>query len=104
MNIKVLSGNINMYLESPQIHVANFGTLKENTPAKFTILVEGVDSSELVPTCGCTATASTEKNTYTVEYRDTHHIAPFSKVIVLNYVEDGKKKVANIKMTGNVIK
>lgn len=103
MNIKVLSGNINLYQESPQIHVANFGKIKKNTPANFKILIDGVESSELVPTCGCTATSSTERNTYEVGYRDVHQVAPFSKIIVLNYVEEGKKKVANIRMTGNII-
>lgn len=104
MNIKVLSGNIDLYQETPQIYVANFGTLTVNTPAKFKILIEDVDSSELIPTCGCTATSSTEKNTYEVGYKDTHQAAPFSKVLVLNYVEGGNKKVANIRMKGNIIK
>ena len=104
MEIVILEGEVNTYKESTTGHVVAFGKIKENSVAKFKIKIEGVEDSTLAPTCGCTVVGSTEKNTFEIGYKDTHIIHAFAKVLVLNYVEDGKKLQAQIKMTGNVIK
>jgi len=104
MEIKVLEGAVNQYKESPTVYILDFGKIKENSIAKFKIKVEGVTSSSLAPTCGCTVVGSDAKDTYEIGYKDTHVIHVFSKVLVLNYIEGGKTLTAHIKMTGNVIK
>lgn len=104
MEIKILEGEVNLHKESPTVHIISFGTIKENSVAKFKIKIDGVEDSSLAATCGCTVVGSTEKNTFEIGYKDTNIIHPFVKVLVLNYVENGKKLQAQIKMTGNVIK
>src|SRR6478609_9476907 len=104
MEITILEGEVNIYKESVSTHVVAFGKIKENSVAKFKIKVEGVDDSTLAPTCGCTVVGSTEKNTFEIGYRDTNIIHAFAKILVLNYIENGKKLQTQIKMTGNVIK
>ncbi len=103
MNIEILSGEVKLQQESPSIYTIAFGNIKENTVAKTKIKINGIVSSTLDSTCGCTATGSTEKNIYEIEYKNTDFISAFSKVLVLNYIEDGARQVANIKITGNVI-
>lgn len=104
MEINILEGEVNTYKESTTSQVIAFGKLKENSIAKFKIKIEGVEDSSLAPTCGCTVVGSTEKNTYEIGYKDTHIIHAFAKVLILNYIENGKKLQTQIKMTGNVIK
>jgi len=104
MEINILEGEVNLYKESPTVHVLSFGKIKENSVAKFKIKIEGVTSSSLSPTCGCTVVGSDVKDTYEIGYKDTHVIHAFAKVLILNYIENGKNLTAHIKMTGNVIK
>lgn len=104
MNVRLIEGNANFYKEGEKINIVAFGNIRENGEAKAKVLIEGVDSSTLQATCGCTATVSEEKNVYTIQYKDTNILRPFSKVLILNYEKDGVKGNANIKITGNVIK
>jgi len=103
MDIKVLEGEVNHYKESNTIHVLAFGRIKENSVAKVKIKVEGVSESTLASTCGCSSIASDEKDVYVIHYKNTNIVKPFSKVIILDYVENGNKEQRQIKITGTVI-
>lgn len=104
MEINVLDGGANYYKEANSIHVLAFGKIKENSPAKVKIKIEGVESFTLTSTCGCSVASSDEKNIFTVTYNNTNIVTPFSKVFILNYREDNKNGQAQIKITGNIIK
>ncbi len=104
MKIKVLEGEVNYFKEATTIHVIAFGKIKENSKAIVKVAIEGVESSMLHSTCGCSTVASDEKDVYTIQYDNTHIVKPFAKVMVLNYEEGGVGKQEQIKITGTIIK
>jgi hypothetical protein len=104
MEIKVLDNRVNYYKESDSVHVLAFGAINFDTKAITKIKVEGVDTTTLSSTCGCSTSEAEGINTYTIEYKNTNILSPFSKVFILNYSENGKDKQAKIKITGNIIR
>ena len=104
MNIEILEGEVNKYKESVGVTVLAFGTIKENSKAEIKLKLDGVSTSSISGTCGCQAISSAEKNVFTLTYLNTSIVEPFSKVFILNYLENGKNVQEQIKITGNVIK
>jgi hypothetical protein len=104
MEIKVIEGNVNSYVTALGVFMIDFGKIKENTPASVKIKIEGVKTSALSSTCGCSVVSSVEPNTFVIDYKETHITEPFAKALVLNYTETFGNKQAQITITGNVIK
>jgi hypothetical protein len=104
MNIKILEGSVNYYREEGNTHVLAFGEIKENSVTKVKVSIEGVQSSSLSSTCGCSSIAQEEKDVYTIQYHNTNILKPFSKVMLLTYVEGGTEVQGYIKITGIVTK
>lgn len=104
MEVKLISGNAKLHKETPQMTVLDFGTLKQNSPVKATVKIEGVTTSNLQPTCRCSVVKSDEKNIFNLEYVDNHLLIPFGKTFTLTYSDMGKNFTSYIKIKGNIIK
>lgn len=104
MEINIINdGGANYYKEATNIHVLAFGKVKVNSPIKAKIKIDGVESSNLISTCGCSVVLSDEKNIFTMQYNDASFATPFAKTFILNYIEDNKDRQAQIRITGNII-
>lgn len=104
MEINIIDGGgANYYKEATNTHVLAFGRVKVNSPIKAKIKIDGVESSNLTSTCGCSVVLSEEKNIFTIQYNDVSVATPFAKTFILNYREDNRNGQAQIRITGNII-
>lgn len=104
MEINIIDdGGANYYKEANNIHILAFGKVKVNSPIKAKIKINGVESSNLIATCGCSVVLSDEKNIFTMQYNDANVATPFAKTFILDYREDDKNRQAQIRITGNII-
>lgn len=104
MEVKLIDGNAKLSKESSQVTVIDFGVIKQNTPVKATVKIEGVVVSNLESACRCSVATSDEKNVFSLEYVDNHLLMPFAKTFSLTYNEDDRNSTSYIKIKGNVIK
>lgn len=84
------------------VHYLDFGNIRKDSKAVLKVEVKGVESIELLPTCGCTL-ISAQDNTFTVEYKNTNKTGNFQKTIKFNYVENGATNKKQIKIKGTVL-
>lgn len=91
-----------------KVNVFDFGSIKLNSEAKFSIKAEGESESFRVrTTCGCTIATPIQENdnlySTVIEYNRTGSKGTFSKILFFYYVLGGKENSIKIKIKGTVI-